>query len=290
MFVEKNRQDTLSSVGKLPANLLAVYARLKNVDKSQYESCKSLPKHRPEQYGSRVKRLLFSVVVQVLVGVFATLPALADKPDAELPGVSVDASNKRNLYQFDTGLRLGDASLFRPWWNALQRNTLQRVEFDRCIANVNSCPRQLRSLRHLVVSGRALSTEDQLQLVNRFLNRRDYDEDRRLNNPETPVPDVRSHWSTLYEFLDRGGDCEDYAAAKYFLLRMLGIDPQQMRVVVAWERKLRGFHAVLAYRWPDGAVWLLESDNVIKKRSHFGYRYVYALNERGVWDYRTEVP
>jgi hypothetical protein len=61
-----------------------------------------------------------------------------------------------------------------------------------------------------------------------------------------------------------------------------------MRVVVAYERGSRGYHAVLAYRWPNNEVWLLESDNRIKKRSHRGYRYVYALNEQRIWDYRQE--
>ena len=137
-----------------------------------------------------------------------------------------------------------------------------------------------------------MSIKDRLELVNRYLNRREYDADNGFNNvdgarqPEE-YRQARSHWSTLYEFLQRGGDCEDYAASKYFLLRMLGLDAQRMRIVVAKERKQRGHHAVLAYRWPDGEVWLLESDNVIKKRSHKGYRYVYALNDSGVWDYRS---
>jgi len=192
-----------------------------------------------------------------------------------------------NRYRFDTGLKLGEARLFSPWWNAVQRNALQRVQFDLCLSHEPSCPRRWRALRTLVLQGREMAVKDQLEVVNRYLNRRDYELDRRTNNADEPVPRVRSHWSTLYEFLDRGGDCEDYASSKYFLLRMLGVDAQRMRVVVAWERKLRGFHAVLAYQWEDGGVWLLESDNVIKKRSHFGYRYVYALNEGGVWDYRT---
>jgi len=146
------------------------------------------------------------------------------------------------------------------------------------------------------------------------LNRADYELDRRNNNPAGPTPRAtprlalaqdapanqarknksrrgrvpRSHWSTLYEFLDAGGDCEDYASSKYFLLRQLGLAAEDMRVVVTYETKLRGYHAVLAYRWPNDEVWLLESDNRIKKRSHRGYRYVYAVNEQGIWDYRKD--
>ncbi len=215
---------------------------------------------------------------------------------------SSPAAADRNLYQFDNGLRLGGAELFGPWWNALQRNTVQRVQFDLCIARLETCSRRQKVLRALVLRGRDLGIKDRLELVNRYLNKREYDYDSGFNNADEVAQEnrsgsgannvqrrrVRSHWSTLFEFLKRGGDCEDYASSKYFLLRMLGVDPERMRVVVAKQPKQRGHHAVLAYHWENGDVWLLESDNVIKKRSHFGYRYVYALNEGGVWDYRTK--
>ena len=215
-----------------------------------------------------------------LLGIWAVLGC---SPPANAAG--------KNLYRFDSGIRLGEASLFGPWWNALQRNTLQRVEFDLCLANVDTCSKSLRALRQLVQKGRALEISDRLELVNRYLNRRDYETDTVFNGVGSPEVSaggrLRSHWSTLYEFLKRGGDCEDYASSKYFLLRLLNVEPERMRVVVARQRKQRGHHAVLAYHWPSGEVWLLESDNIIKKRSHLGYRYVYALNEGGVWDYRT---
>lgn len=220
-----------------------------------------------------------------------------------LDSLPVSAAD-RNLYAFDSGLRLGSAELFSPWWNALQRNTLQRVNFDLCLSRLSTCSRKHRVLRALVLRGRELALKDQIELVNRYLNRTDYERDSKFNNAdedraathetEDPVAKVRkratprSHWSTLFEFLQRGGDCEDYASSKYFLLRMLGVAPERMRVVVARERRQRGHHAVLAYQWENGDVWLLESDNVIKKKSHRGYRYVYALNEKGIWDYRAK--
>lgn len=214
-----------------------------------------------------------------------------------VPGFAAD----RNLYAFDSGLKLGSAELFSPWWNALQRNTLQRVQFDLCLSRLSTCSRKQRVLRALVLRGRELTLKDQIELVNRYLNRTDYERDSKFNNADrsagnrtdnhtgrSSAATPRSHWSTLFEFLQRGGDCEDYASSKYFLLRMLGVAPERMRVVVARERRQRGHHAVLAYQWENGDVWLLESDNVIKKKSHLGYRYVYALNEQGIWDYRAE--
>ena len=85
--------------------------------------------------------------------------------------------------------------------------------------------------------------------------------------------------------MQRGGDCEDYAVAKYFLLRELGFPAEDMRVLVTYDRSVRAHHAVLAVRREDGSSWLLELDNTIVKGNQWGYRFIYALNEEGIWDY-----
>ena len=241
--------------------------------------------------------------------VLALSTGLLAAPNSALAAAGEPGVGRANLYQFDTGLQLGDARVFPPWWLTLQRNAAQWQEFDACLEDAELCPRRYRSLRTLVLKASDLDTRDKLQLVNRYMNRRKYKADRRGNNTarvqqaaseaspaatadqdQQWVGDVdlnaRSHWSTLFEFMDRGGDCEDFAAAKYFLLRALGLGAEDLRVVVVWERRERSYHAILAYRWPNDEVWLLDSDNGIKKRSHRGYRYVYALNEAAVWDYR----
>ncbi|CAN0508126.1 unnamed protein product [Scytosiphon promiscuus] len=61
-----------------------------------------------------------------------------------------------------------------------------------------------------------------------------------------------------------------------------------MRVVVTYSRELRGYHAILAVRLADDSVWLLDSDNRIRKSSHYGYRYIFALNEHSIWDHRKD--
>ncbi len=99
---------------------------------------------------------------------------------------------------------------------------------------------------------------------------------------------TRSSWKTLYDFLINGGDCEDYATAKYFMLKKLGFNSSDMRIVVVYSEKLFGYHAVVAVRQPDDSIWLLDSEYPIKKRSHMGYRYIYAMNENNVWDHRND--
>lgn len=61
---------------------------------------------------------------------------------------------------------------------------------------------------------------------------------------------VEDYWATPIELLaNHGGDCEDFAIAKYVALRALGIADGQLRLVYARIRRgsVTGSHVVLAY-------------------------------------------
>lgn len=68
--------------------------------------------------------------------------------------------------------------------------------------------------------------------------------------------DLRDTWSTPLEFLERRGDCEDYAIAKYVSLQRLGFDESRMRLLVVRDTLTREGHAVLAVDMPDGTYLL----------------------------------
>lgn len=192
-------------------------------------------------------------------------------------------------YRFDNpGDYLTAASELPAWATALKRHEAERIAIDRCLDDDAACEGRLESLRLVLIKGTALESDDQLRLVNRYINRRRYRRDRRQAAPSASADGearLPNHWSTLLEFLRRGGDCEDFASAKYFLLREFGVPAEDMRVVVVYDRRVREHHAVLAVRRSDDSVWLLENDNTIKRRSHAGYRFIYAVNEHGIWDH-----
>ena len=192
-------------------------------------------------------------------------------------------------YRFDApGDYLAEATAWPAWAQNLERHTSEREAIRRCLQEESACSGKLKSLRHVLIKGAALDRDRQLRLVNRYINKRRYRIDRRQTSLSV-VPggeaELRNHWSTLLEFLKRGGDCEDYAVAKYFLLRELGFPAEDMRVLVTYEKLARDYHAVLAVRRDDGSSWLLESDGTIVKGSHRRYRFIYALNEEGIWDH-----
>ena len=190
-------------------------------------------------------------------------------------------------YRFDNiDDYLTGASALPAWAATLQQHEEERQAILRCLEDDGDCEKKLRSLRHVLLKGAELDEDKQLSLVNRYVNRWKYRRDHRKNAPSVnPAGEARliNHWTTLLEFMRRGGDCEDYATAKYFMLRELGFAADDMRVLVTYDRRAHAYHAVLAVRRDDGSAWLLETDNTIRRRMHGQYRFIYAVNEKGVW-------
>lgn len=195
-------------------------------------------------------------------------------------------------YAFESGELLGAASALPEWSEMLQRHETQTANVEACIDDRDACPRRARALHVIVEKGADLPREKQIQLVNRYVNRKTHRYDRRRTTHTDAGKVVRiSHWKTLWEFMERGGDCEDYATTKYFLLRRLGFAPEDLRVVVVYDRRYREHHGVVAVRYDADNTWLLDTDNHIYRRNKpVEYRYVYAVSELGIWDHDVRVP
>lgn len=119
----------------------------------------------------------------------------------------------------------------------------------------------------------------QLEAVNRWANAKPYVEDW-MNWG------VADYWETPAEFMRHGGDCEDYAIAKYFSLVRLGFPPADLRIVVVEDRNLKASHAVVAVRL-EGRTWLLDIavSQIVPVEIARQYRPVYAFNAQGWWLY-----
>jgi len=80
-----------------------------------------------------------------------------------------------------------------------------------------------------------------LQSVNDQLNRIPYLSDQSHWGQE-------DYWATPAESVaSNGGDCEDYAIAKYFMLKELGVPLQRLRITYVKALRLNAAHMVLAY-------------------------------------------
>ena len=127
---------------------------------------------------------------------------------------------------------------------------------------------------------RGLDRASQLDAVNRFFNKAAYVSDNRNYG-------AGDYWATPRQLMSRGGDCEDYAIAKYLALRDLGIATGDMRIVVLKDQENNVQHAILTVE--DGGR-ILALDNQIARvtdtrRIHY-YRPLYAINESS-WSFYT---
>ncbi len=226
-------------------------------------------------------RRVFARLFLPLFALLISLPAAAGEP-----------------YRFDASGYLGDASLMPDWADTMQRQASQSAALDACLADAKACPRYYRGLRHLLLRAETLPQKKQVYLISRYVNRKRYRDDRTVHLASVTSDETlkyRSRWATVEEFLRRGGDCEDYATTKYYLLRRLGFSPDALRIVVTWDRGEGGYHAVLAVRLAEDLgegeqpqILLLESDNTIKRGGRHRYRFIYSVNEESIWDHEAE--
>jgi len=92
------------------------------------------------------------------------------------------------------------------------------------------------------------------------------------------------YWGTPVEFLTNGGDCEDFAIAKYMSLRALGVPDQAMRVAIVKDLQKGIPHAILIVYTEDGAMVL---DNQIKRMTNARdighYKPIFSINRTAWW-------
>ncbi|HBO1414523.1 transglutaminase-like cysteine peptidase [Pseudomonas aeruginosa] len=116
--------------------------------------------------------------------------------------------------------------------------------------------RQQRALQELI--GRAMSLDDSAKLdaVNQFFNH------QVLYREDMVLWGQFDYWASPLETLERGaGDCEDFALAKYFTLRLLGIPERNLRLLYTLVGSTQQAHMVLGY-WGDVGDGPLILDNL----------------------------
>lgn len=128
------------------------------------------------------------------------------------------------------------------------------------------------------------STLEKLKTVNNFFNKIKYKRDIKHWKK-------KDYWASPFEFLGSGaGDCEDYAIAKYFTLRQLGIPDKKLRITYVKLLQKRSTyeqaHMVLTYyHKPNSTPIVL--DNVNKKlklaTKRLDLKPVYSFNASGLW-------
>ena len=140
--------------------------------------------------------------------------------------------------------------------------------------------KRLAAWRKLLQDKRPRKVSELLQEVNNFFNKLYYVSDSQLNQRA----DV---WMTPYEFLaDGGGDCEDFAIAKYFTLVIMGVPESRLRITYVSIPTRNIAHMVLTYYpTPSSEPYILDSmtNSILPASKRPDLVPVYSFNRGKSW-------
>ena len=227
----------------------------------------------------RRPRLLFAALLPL------SLVAGLASPQAQTLGDVVRTSQAAQAAQAPGGALFGSREFesdslegLPQWTRVLDEMAQERAAFRACARDAGHCTSpSLRNWNRVLTAAAPLDRAGKIRMVNEFFNRWPYKEDRALYGRS-------EYWAGPREFMARSGDCEDYSIAKYFALRELGFDEDEMRIVILMD-EIRGIgHAVLAIYQAEEILILDSLSNMILPHDRYKhYRPQYSMNETKRW-------
>ncbi len=160
---------------------------------------------------------------------------------------------------------------------SLDKELLQKAEkkYGRDAHN------RLTAWEDLIRQDRSRTDREKLEKVNHFFNSRI----RFASDME--VWGIEDYWATPIEFLCKAaGDCEDFAIAKYFTLKAMGVDDKKLRITYVKAIQYNIHHMVLTY-YSEPEAEPLVLDNLVDSISPASKRTdlmpIFGFNGSGLW-------
>lgn len=140
--------------------------------------------------------------------------------------------------------------------------------------------RRLAAWNALLRDSRQLPEDRKLGVVNAFFNQLSFTSDQQQWG-------AVDYWATPTEFLTyNGGDCEDFALAKYFTLAAVGVPVDKLRLTYVRAVELDQAHMVVTYYdRPDAEPLVLDnlSPEILPASARSDLIPVYSFNGEGLW-------
>ncbi len=211
------------------------------------------------EWGSELRHV-FRACLLVLLAALATLPA-------EATGLF----GTREVYS--TNL-----APFTKWDGVVARTERDlAAPAARCEGDLAAPACAAERWRAFVAELKTLPLRERVERANAVLNR------VRYVSAEANWHDA-NHWETPFEFLARGGQCQDYAIAKFMALEELGVPEDDLRFAVVRDAYLGADHAV-AIVYVEGEALVLDNlaTDVRPDRAIARYVPYYSINRIGWW-------
>lgn len=137
--------------------------------------------------------------------------------------------------------------------------------------------REFARWHELVTRAGALSADRQLDLVHSEIQKISY-------RPDGGPNGTADNWAHPLKFMRSGGDCEDYAVAKFKTLEAAGFPSSNMRLAIVRNETTTRFHAVLV-AYIDGRASILDSQsaNVYPQAEQTAYDPICSLDGKRLW-------
>lgn len=166
-------------------------------------------------------------------------------------------------------VKYSDIKEFKKWRSVVKKH---RSELGKAKSN-ETWRTALRALKQ------TKSKRETLDAVNQYVN------GKIRYKADKSVWGKSDYWASPLESFRRGkGDCDDYAIAKYFLLRELGFSDRDMRIVVLRDNSKNEIHAVLSVK-TGGKFYILDNqfDSVMTDYEITSYEPIYSINQSNWW-------
>jgi predicted transglutaminase-like cysteine proteinase len=186
---------------------------------------------------------------------------------AIVPSIVCGAPRRRELLWGTLELNLGTPTKFIP----------QSAVLNHHIEAGQHFPGELKRWRELVTQTRMLRRDQQLHHVHTALQKISYRDDFALTGK-------RDYWASPLEFMSNGGDCEDYAIAKFRALEAAGFPASDLRIVIVRNANTSGFHAVLA-AFIEGQANILDNKAtaVYRQAEQTAFDPICSLDRDSLW-------
>jgi len=155
-----------------------------------------------------------------------------------------------------------------------EKDNIRILKFDDVVKRYNNDISTIPKVKEKLEEISSESKFEQMVEVNDLVNKAvTYKED--IDNYK-----VSDYWATPKEFFKNGGDCEDYALTKYFILKELKFPTKDLKINIAEDKYLRMLHSLLLVTI-EGEEYILDNQNdkVISTKNDIRYIPVYSVNE-----------
>jgi predicted transglutaminase-like cysteine proteinase len=188
---------------------------------------------------------------------------------AAAPGAAANAIRYPALFG-TREVRSNDISAFKKWTEVMNR-------FEKQMRTASANTPRAQMWKEEMNRLKGLSQREQIEGVNAFFNQITYIED--IDNYGKT-----DKWATPFEFMERGGDCEDFSIAKYTSLRMLGFSTDQLRVAIVQDKIKDIPHAILIVYSDAGSYVLDNQDKQVETIAAVSrYQPIFSINTRSWW-------